>query len=61
MFKYEPSWAHTSRTFNARMDERMKEARKDQTAIQFMQAMDIAEGSVNFDPRQMDIFDAPGG
>ncbi len=61
MFKYEPSWAHTSRTFNARMDARIKEARKDQTAIHFLQELDVSQGSVNFDPRQYDLFDAPGG
>ncbi len=70
MFKYEPSWSHTSRTFNARMDARMKEARKDQTAILFLQELDKSEGSVNSAPAvvymqdwdgQIDLFDAPGG
>ncbi len=60
MFKYEPSFAQTSRTFNARMDARIKEARKDQTAIHFLNELDKSEGSVN-SIAQIDLFDAPGG
>ncbi len=67
MFKYEPSFAHTSRTFNARMDARMKEAKKDQEALLSAERMAIAEGSVNpalataYPEDQWELFDAPGG
>jgi len=44
-FIYEPSYAQTSRSFNARMDKRIAEARKDQDA--FKAEEERSNGSVN--------------
>jgi len=44
-FVYEPSYAHTSATFNARMKKRMAEALKDQSA--FKAEEERSNGSVN--------------
>ncbi len=46
-FVYEPSFAQTSRSFNARMDKRIADAKKDQEAVESGTRMQIAEGSVN--------------
>lgn len=46
-FTYEPSYAHTSKSFNARMDKRIADARKDQDAFKVEETYSNGEQSVN--------------